>query len=373
MPDLKTYLHRRKTKFGVLYRLMVVLPDGTIVQPTLGYDLNDAQIESRKREQLDYIRQQKDIAPEPGDDVLFRTIVPLYKLRVSAKGADRSGRNESIIKHHLLDYFGDKRIKELRVGDGDAYVGMRLSAGASKGTVLRECNVLSAIMNYAVDAEYLTKNPFEKISRPAGEERDRVASLDELTAIAKVSTPQLNAAIMLALTTLQREEKIWEIERQHVANYGSGYILNISKPRTPRKSNVRQMPLCRLAMAAINWDAVPNLSGRIFHSWSTPSHMSQEFTKACKRAKVHDLTYHDLRHTGATTLQNLGVDPMTIEKMLGHTLGKVLGRYQHGWLDRYVEAVKLLDDSYASLGVSMGLRVIDVSNMSKASNGPFRN
>jgi hypothetical protein len=58
---------------------------------------------------------------------------------------------------------------------------------------------------------------------------------------------------------------------------------------------------------------------------------------------------------------------------VGHELGGVFGKYMHGWPLRYREAVTKLENHYVRLGQAMGLRVIDVSNVSKATSEPIAN
>ena len=44
-------------------------------------------------------------------------------------------------------------------------------------------------------------------------------------------------------------------------------------------------------------------------------------------AKVENLTPHDFRRTYASTLFDLGVDPVTVQKLMGHDDPKTTSRY----------------------------------------------
>jgi integrase len=54
--------------------------------------------------------------------------------------------------------------------------------------------------------------------------------------------------------------------------------------------------------------------------------------KACKAAKVTDVTLHDLRHYFASGLIAAGCDVVTVQRALGHAKATTtLGTYSHLW------------------------------------------
>jgi hypothetical protein len=61
-----------------------------------------------------------------------------------------------------------------------------------------------------------------------------------------------------------------------------------------------------------------------------------------ERAGVHELHFHDLRHTFATWLLEAGVDYIVIEKLLGHRLPGTGDLYIHDWDSRLRDAVTRL-------------------------------
>ena len=66
--------------------------------------------------------------------------------------------------------------------------------------------------------------------------------------------------------------------------------------------------------------------------------------ETCKRAGVHDLYFHGLRHTFATWLLEAGVDYIVIEKLLGHKLPGTGDLYIHEWNWRLRDAVTKLQE-----------------------------
>jgi integrase len=67
------------------------------------------------------------------------------------------------------------------------------------------------------------------------------------------------------------------------------------------------------------------------------------FNTACRRAKVKDFRFHDLRHTFASHLVMAGVDIMTVKELLGHKSLTMTLRYAHLAPAHKVKALELLD------------------------------
>ena len=70
------------------------------------------------------------------------------------------------------------------------------------------------------------------------------------------------------------------------------------------------------------------------------------FAAAVNRAKVQDITPHDLRHTCASLAVSAGVNVLALQRMLGHTSAKVT-------LDTYAD---LFDDDLDAVAVTLDRR-----------------
>lgn len=71
------------------------------------------------------------------------------------------------------------------------------------------------------------------------------------------------------------------------------------------------------------------------------------FATACRLANIHNLHWHDLRHTFGPRLAEAGFSEATIAELMGHSDAKTTRRYTHG-TDRAkraaVEAVRVSRD-----------------------------
>ena len=65
--------------------------------------------------------------------------------------------------------------------------------------------------------------------------------------------------------------------------------------------------------------------------------------RTCERAGVHDLHFHDLRHTFTTWLTQCGVDYAVIQTLKGEPLPGSAKYYIHNWNARLRDAVTRLE------------------------------
>src|SRR6185437_14434 len=82
--------------------------------------------------------------------------------------------------------FGHCPLNVLKPEHGLRFLNDRANEGASAGTVRREWQVLTRILNLAVNYEKLQRNPFKRVELPEAHRRARVAEPEELEAIRNV-------------------------------------------------------------------------------------------------------------------------------------------------------------------------------------------
>ena len=89
----------------------------------------------------------------------------------------------------------------------------------------------------------------------------------------------------------------------------------------------RWVPLSSHALAVLN--ALPRrLDGMIWGAIHEAS-ISRAFARACCRAAIEDLRFHDLRHEATSRLFEKGLNPMQVAAITGHKTLQMLKRYTH--------------------------------------------
>ncbi|NJO81797.1 MAG: tyrosine-type recombinase/integrase [Blastochloris sp.] len=88
----------------------------------------------------------------------------------------------------------------------------------------------------------------------------------------------------------------------------------------------------------------------ISKSSGEPRNLNRTFDVARTRAKLTDVRLHDLRHTFATLLGELGVAEGVIGALLGHVPSNITQHYARATLSAMREAVELLANHYEQGG-----------------------
>lgn len=138
----------------------------------------------------------KACAPE---SPTFGSFIPTYLQYLKAKRRDADGRNQHALTLHLVPHFGSKRLADVRMEDGLVYLEKRRAEKAAEGTIERECAVLSAVLNLAVECEALDKNRLRRLPVPQYVKRERVAESWELQKIKQAASQEVRRVVILAL------------------------------------------------------------------------------------------------------------------------------------------------------------------------------
>lgn len=212
----------------------------------------------------------------------------------------------------------------------------------SPGTMDRELDVLKQMLASAVP-KYLERSPIIGLKRhretvQSKKRRPRVLTPDEeVRLLAAATDPEERLLIVLALDTLIRLSNIKDLKRER--DYG-GY-LHVEKSKNMEPYDV---PLSRRARAALDTQlaTLPEDEPYIFPKrWDkrggaiSVNTVWRIFHKLCAKAdvpvgrKVRGVTFHALRHTGATRMLENKVNPIAVMEIGGWTDIRQLTRYGH--------------------------------------------
>ena len=182
--------------------------------------------------------------------------------------------------------------------------------------------------------------PPSRNRRLVDDEEDRL-----LNACADARNPWLRSAVVFAIETAMRAGEIVETWKQEPSGAmdASGKHLQVQvstgllwenvdmKRRTahlPKTKNgeARTVPLSSRAVTLL--DSLPrSMDGRVFGM--TYEAMKQAFDRACKRAGIDDLRFHDLRHEATSRFFEKSLNPMQVAAITGHKTLQMLKRYTH--------------------------------------------
>ncbi len=78
-----------------------------------------------------------------------------------------------------------------------------------------------------------------------------------------------------------------------------------------------------------------------------PEWVSVAFSRLCRKLKIENFHFHDLRHTAASWLRMKGADIHTVAQLLGHKDLRMAARYQHLSPTFLADAVNRLDATFS--------------------------
>lgn len=159
-----------------------------------------------------------------------------------------------------------------------------------------------------------------KPKRPNG--RDRILKEGEYDCLVEAlnETPVVRNIMILAVETAMRRGELVKIRWEHID--WKNRTLHIPETKTGVPRNV---PLSERAVAV--FESMQPTTERVFDIKADS--VSQAFERACKRAGIQGLRFHDLRHHATTSLFEKGLNSMEVATITGHKTLAMLSRYTH--------------------------------------------
>lgn len=229
-------------------------------------------------------------------------------------------RPMGIITNHLEPFFGRTPLVDISIDMVQTYLMQRKAAGASTGTLWRELRLFKCLMAHADARGWVSKGKFRYIHLPSEENRERIASTEELARICLVATSEVWDVCCVALHTGLRLGAILSLKSGMI----HGDWVAVPKGLTRKKVNCPMVPMTDTTKRVL--ERYP----RGFERWGTPEAFGRTFRATCAKAEIEGLHFHDLRHTFATWLTELGVDYLETMYLMGHKVpGTAFEDYSH--------------------------------------------
>lgn len=213
------------------------------------------------------------------------------------------------------------------------FIREREEEGMAANTIRLDLATLSRVFNLARTAwgmESLS-NPVQTTPHPklpGG--RQRRLEWGEEERLLEACPPSFRAVVLFALETAMRRSEIASLMWSQVNLRTSCLLL----PKT-KNGDPRTVPLSPAALDLLR--GLPrNLSGSVFGC--SKDGITHTMSKACRKAGISGLTFHDLRHEATSRLfENTDLDIMEIKSITGHKTLQMLVRYAHLRADRLVD------------------------------------
>jgi integrase len=295
--------------------------------------------EARRAEAEAIIEFEDETSANPYFEHVAKEYLEWYKKR---RKASSYAKIEGIVRIHLIPFFGNKRIQNIRNRDVSKFHDSIIDS--RKLATLQIIHVvLSAIFNYAIKMEYTQKNPARAIGNFEGKPEKRINfwTLDVFKAFMKhvddftyyvmfmvLYYSGMRKGEMLALTwgDIDFDNNIINIDKN---NYNG-------KVTTTKTGVTRQIKMPKFVMhllSRLKDNQNPKMTYVVFGEYKKPlstTTIDRVFHKYIKQSGVKRIRIHDFRHSHASYLINKGVIISVISKRLGHTdISTTLNTYSH--------------------------------------------
>lgn len=245
----------------------------------------------------------------------------------------RSWDRDELALKHLIDFFKGRILSDISPSDVDDYKTSRLGKVAP-ATVNRELQVLRHLFNLADRwNKFFGKNPVSVSGLiPVNNQKERILALDEEKRLIVACDPYLRNIVAMALYTGMRKGEIITLEWGNV-DLESGLITvdqtNSKSKKTrriPINSTVRRLLLEQRLKSAGNEYVFLSSKGTPYKKHDS---LNRAYSLALVRAGIKGLRFHDLRHTAATRMIELGASVVAVKEILGHSSLDMTMRYAH--------------------------------------------
>ncbi len=256
-------------------------------------------------------------------------------------------RNGQIVKSLKAD-IGAYLLKDATPSVISAYKARKLQEGYRKETILRELGLLRRIFNIAIEEwELCSENPVRKVLRSLGKadnKRVRYLTPEESDRLMLALPSWLRSIVIVARNTGLRKGNILGLTWQQVNFQKKILIVERTKNGEPIGIPLTDIAVRTLAeRQRIRHLTSPYVFCDGIGGAYSPHQVSSAFKRACKRAGIENLRFHDLRHDFASNLVQLGVDIYTVKDLLGHKDLRMTQRYCHLAPENLRSAINLLN------------------------------
>jgi integrase len=256
--------------------------------------------------------------------VLLKELLERYKNEVTIH------KKHSSVEAYRVNFWlrhpiANLPITDIKSSDIAKWREERVKLGRSPNTLRLELAVLSNLFTVAINEwgfEELS-NPTTKVKLPklpSGRVRRLCANEFDLI-IQNSESPLIKPIAILALETGMRRSEIASIKWQHINLVKRTLLIPITK-----NGEAREVPLSPVAISLLK-SLQNGTEAKVFNI--TAHAITIAFGRACKRANLSNLHYHDLRHEAISRFFEKGLSLAEVATISGHKTWTMLRRYTH--------------------------------------------
>ena len=315
-----------------------------------------------KREAEEWL--QNFLATKQADfNMLFEDFLKIYYADMETRLREHTMRTKKyVFDLKILPYFGKMKMNEITASDIRKWQSELIKQGYAPTYLKTISNQLAALFNYAVRYYDLPNNPCRKAGSMGKGKADEMnfwtkeefdkfidAIMNKQQSYMAFMTLfwtgiRIGELLALNVADVDFEKRTISIMKSYQRMGGRDVI---TEPKTPKSKRVIAIPQF---LAVDLQDYVNSMYGvqgedRLFPI--TKYYLEHEMQRGIKESGVKRIRIHDLRHSHASLLVEMGFSPLGIANRLGHEkIETTLNTYSHLYPDKQEQLADRLDKEY---------------------------
>ena len=307
------------------------------------------------------------VDPRQGRTTVRELAERWYATTVTLKAKTREDYR-SLLHNHVLPAFGERAVASLDTLAVRGWLAGLVSGGLSPSRAKHAYYVLYAVLEAAIQASALVRNPAAGVRAPRSHSREmHFLSAAEVERLAEAIVPPYGVLVRFAAYTGLRAGEIAALRVKRLdllrgtvrvveaASEVSGRLIT-GPTKTHAERTVRLPRFLRDELAAYLASPPRDRDAFVFTApkggpLRHHNFYKRQFCPALVRAGLPaQIRFHDLRHTCASLLIAQGAHPKAIQAHLGHSSIQVtMDRYGHLFPDALEHLADRLDAAHAKL------------------------
>ena len=315
-----------------------------------------------KREAEEWL--QNFLATKQADfNMLLEDFLKIYYADMETRLREHTMRTKKyVFDLKILPYFGKMKMNEITASDIRKWQSELIKQGYAPTYLKTISNQLAALFNYAVRYYDLPNNPCRKAGSMGKGKADEMnfwtkeefdkfidAIMNKQQSYMAFMTLfwtgiRIGELLALNVADVDFEKRTISIMKSYQRMGGRDVI---TEPKTPKSKRVIAIPQF---LAVDLQDYVNSMYGvqgedRLFPI--TKYYLEHEMQRGIKESGVKRIRIHDLRHSHASLLVEMGFSPLEIANRLGHEkIETTLNTYSHLYPDKQEQLADRLDKEY---------------------------
>lgn len=256
--------------------------------------------------------------------------------------------NDQLYVDQWTDQFGKYQLDQLKSAHIEEWRRKRTQEGLKPASINHALDYLRAYFNLAIKDGLCKENPVTKIKRlKVNNLRKRFLSQgDEYERLKAAMEPEEFDIVDFALHTGLRQTEQFKLEWSRVDLARKFILIHQTKAGKERVVPLNKTALDILGRQATRFVGSPWVfpaPNDLSTARNGPNFYKRTLKAACEKAKIQDLTWHDLRRSFGSWLALNDVSLYAVEKLMGHSNAQMIERYAHLSPSYLANAIDKLD------------------------------